>query len=127
MESELRARLKAAPSVTTIVGTRIDWDVRPQRDQLPALVLETVIGDDTQHMGGLDTFAQTVVQFNCFAATKKQAVELREAVKAVVIEPATQGGVEFLRATDITRFQRPSNTEAQFVHHEILECRLWHT
>ena len=125
MEAALRTRLKNASAVTAIVGNRIDWDVRPQATALPALVLETVIGNNPQHMQGYTGFTDTVVQFNCFAKSKKAAVELREAVQAAIVPEATVGGVEFLRATEITRRQRPSNTDTGFIHHEILEVRIW--
>jgi hypothetical protein len=120
MEVDLRSRLLDALSVS------VEWDVRPQQGALPAVVIETVVGIDSQHMQGLNTFQETMVQFSCFAATKKAAVELREEVKAAIIVAATEGDTEFLRATDIMRRQSPADTAPKFMHNEILEARIWH-
>ena len=125
MEAALRTRLKNDAGVTAIVGNRIDWDERPQATAYPALVLETVVGIDDQHMQGF-TLQETRIQFNCFAADKKTAVALRDAVKAAIAPPATVGGVEFMRAQRIERRQAPRNTNTDFVNREILEATFFH-
>lgn len=126
METALRARLLNDPAVAAIVGTRVDWDVRPQRSQYPAVVLETVDSQRTQNMDGFDTFRPTMVQVNCFATSKKVSVDLREAVIAAITPGATQGGTKFLRAQGVETRQRPEDTETGFIHREIVEATIWH-
>lgn len=126
METALRARLLADATVAAIVGTRVDWDVRPQGDALPALVLETVNGTRSQHHSGFDTFQPTDVQFNCFAGSKKIAVDLREAVIAAITPAANAGGTAFLRAQNVETRQRPDNVSTGIIYREIVEATIWH-
>ena len=126
MEQGLRQRLLDDPAVATIVGTRVDWDVRPQRSAYPAIVLETIEGRRTQHMAGFNTFRATAVQASCFATSKAQAVAMREAVIAAIAGEATARGKRFLRAQDIEHRQRPENTGTQTIHREIVEATIWH-
>ena len=124
-EEALRDRLKADATVTAIVGTRIDWDVRPQATAYPALVLETITGLNPRHMKGFSLTSDRV-QFSCFANTKKEAVALRTAVLAAIEAPATAGGIEFMGAQDIVRRQAPNNTSTGVVSNEIVEATFFH-
>jgi hypothetical protein len=126
METALRTRLKNAAGVSTIVGTRIDWTERPQRSAYPAVVLTLVSDVRSQHMAGFDTFRPTRVQIDCFATTAAQKVSLREAVIAAIVPAATQSGVEFLRAQDISVTDRSKNTETGFVHQDLIDLTIWH-
>lgn len=126
METALRTRLKDDAGVSAIVGTRIDWDERPQRSAYPAVVLEMAVDNRTQHMAGFDTFRSTRIQINCLAQTAAQKITLREAVIAAIAPPATTGGVEFLRAQDITVIPRNENTDAGFVHRDLIDLKIWH-
>lgn len=126
LENGLRTRLKADSAVSAIT-TNVEWDERPQASSYPAVVLETVIGNDTQHMKGFNTYSDTIVQFSCFATSKTAATNLRDAVKAAIVPEGEAGGSKFLRATDVIRRQRPTSTNTGMVHMEILEARIWHT
>lgn len=120
-EVDLRTRAKAA-----LPGKTVEWDVRPARTAYPACILETISGRRAQHMGGFNGFQATLVQFSCFATTKKEAVEMREALISSVTPEDVTGSTTFLRMQDIVVRQRPQNTEAGFVYCEIVEATAWH-
>lgn len=126
MESALRARLKNDAGVSAIVGTRVDWDERPQRSAYPAVVLEIAADPRPQHMAGFPGFRGTRVQINCFGTTALQKQTLREAVIAAAVPAATQDGVEFLHAFVNDVLSRSKNTETSFVHHDIVDLTIWH-
>ncbi len=125
-ESALRARLKAAGGVNAIVGTRIDWDERPQRSAYPAIVLEIAADARPQNMGGLEGFRGTRIWANCFSTTAKEKAELREAVIAALVPEATQDGVTFRRSFVNNVINRSENTETGFVHRDLVDITLWH-
>ena len=126
MEAALRARLKDDPAVAALVASRIDWGVRPQGSILPAIVLTNVLDDRSQHMAGFNEFRQTRVQIDCYAATKAEAVALREVALSAVVPAATKSGVEFLRAQGISVLDRGEQAESGFIHRELIDLQLWH-
>lgn len=126
METALRARLKDDVAVAALVANRIDWGVRPQGSPLPAIVLTIVADNRRQHMAGFDTFRSTRVQVDCYAATKAEAVQLREAVLDAIVPAAVHSGVEFLRAFLNTVLDRGEQTAAGFIHRELIDASLWH-
>lgn len=125
METALRTRLKSAGAVTTIVGTRIDWTKRPQRSAMPAIVLQIVSDDRSQHMAGFNGFRPTRVQIDCFALDDPTKVALREAVIAAVV-PEAAGDVNFLRAFVNNVIDRSENTETGVVHRDLIDLTIWH-
>lgn len=119
METALRSRIKA-------VADEVHWSVRPQNTPLPCVVLTVVADNRSQNMGGLDTFRDTRVQIDCYGATYKAAADLREAVIDAVLPEATVSGVTFLRAFVNTVLDRGDQTEAGFIHREMIDLSLWH-
>lgn len=125
LETDLRSKLLADAGVAAIVGTRVDWMERPQTSGLPAVVIQTIAQPRPQHMGGLMTFRQTRVQFDCFALKAKQAVELAEAVIAAIL-PASVGTTEFLRGFINDVRDLGENTDSGFVHRRMVDAYIWH-
>ena len=125
METALRARLKADTAVTAITQ-EIHWNAKPQKAPYPAAVLLVVFDGRSQNMSGFDGYRETRVQIDCFAETKPDAVALREAVIAAITPAATQSGVSFLRAQQITVVDRGTNTEVGFIYRELIEASIWH-
>lgn len=126
-ETALRQRLLDAAPVAAIVGTRVDWSVRPQADPYPAIVLTLVYDDRSQNFEGFDTFRSTRVQIDCYATTYAGATALREAVIAAVIPAATVTGTEFLRAFVNTVLDRGDQTDTGYVHRQLLDLNFWHS
>lgn len=125
-EGALRDRLKNAAPVAAIVGTRIDWTVRPEGAPLPAIVLQIVSDARSQHMGGFDAYRATRVQVDCYANTRAAVVTLREAVIAALAPGADQGGVSFLRSFVNNVIDRGENTSTAFVHRDLIDITIWH-
>lgn len=126
MQSALRARLLAAAPVTALVGTRIDWDKRPQANVLPAIVLEFVTEDRDQHMAGFQATRQPLVRVHCWASKAADAHNLAEYVTAALVPAATQSGVRFLRSFATLRSMPPEDTDNGLVHRQIVELRINH-
>jgi hypothetical protein len=126
METALRTRLKNDAGVSALVGTRIDWSVRPQGSITPCVVLTMIADNRDQHFQGFAGFRSTRIQIDCYAATKAAAVALREAVIAAVVPEATVSGVTFLRAFINTVLDRGDQTETGFIHRELIDLNCWH-
>lgn len=125
-EPALRTRLKEDVLVSAIVGTRIDWTVRPQGSPFPAVVLKTISDGRPQHMGGFQTFRESRVQIDCYASTRAEAVALGAAVIAAIVPAAEVGGVTFRRTFIDTVRDLGANTDAGFVHRDSIDAHIWH-
>lgn len=125
METALRSRLKDNAGVAAITG-QIHWSVRPQGSALPAIVLTGVADDRAQHFNGLAGYRSTRIQVDCYAASKAQAVALREAAIAALLPGETKSGVTFLRSFVNTVLDRGDQTETGFVHREMIDLTCWH-
>lgn len=126
METALRSRLKDDAGVSAIVGSRVDWSVRPQGTSSPCVVMRVVADERSQHFAGFNDYRPTRVQIDCYAATRAVAVSLRDAVIAAVVPEATKSGVNFLRAFINTVLDRGDQTETGFIHRELIDLTIWH-
>lgn len=125
-ETALRQRLLDDATVAGIVATRVDWTVRTQGSEFPAIVLTQVYDDRSQHMLGFNTFRPTRVQVDCYATTKAVVVPLREAVISALADEITKSGVTFLRAFVNTVLDRGDQTDTGFIHRELIDLSIWH-
>lgn len=126
METDLRARLKDDGSVAGLVGTKVDWTVRPQKSALPAITLQMVSEDRSQHMGGFNTNRATRIQVDCWGATRAIVVSVREAAIAALVPAATKGGTKFLRAFVNNIIDRGENADTGFLHRDLIDLTVWH-
>lgn len=129
-ETALRSRLKDDATVAGIVGSyeghpSIDWKERPEKHPFPAIVLEVVFGDRSQHMAGFNTFQPYRTQFRCTAEDPKTAAELRNAVIACIAPATVKADMEFLRAQSINHFGRTEKSIPATLHHEFVEAEIW--
>lgn len=126
METALRSRLLDDGPLSSLVGSNIDWTVRPERSTYPAVVLQ-VIGDDrSQHMRGFNGFRQTNVQIDCFAIDRSSVVDIRDAVIAAVVPSGEKDGVTFLRSFIRNVIDLGANSETGFVHRDSIDFTIWH-
>lgn len=126
MEEALRSRIKAAAPVTSIVGTRIDWGVRPQGAPYPSVVLKTVSDPMPQDYKGFVLMRETRVQIYCMAESRKIAVDLRKAVIAAIVAGGSYFGTRFGRAFIETVRDLGANTDTGFVHCDSIDALIWH-
>lgn len=116
MEAALRARLLDLAAV----GGRVYWDERPQGSALPALTLSIVNDRRPENLKGFDV-PETLVQVDVWAANFADKRSIREAVIAVLSPPATVGGIEFMRATEINSRGLNERTETAFIFRDAID------
>lgn len=95
MEDELTARLLATPALTALVGNRITWGQRVQKEGLPAITLLGVSPGRSYLHSGADPTGNPRIQFDCYALTSAAAKGLARTLRSVLETPATQGGIRF--------------------------------
>ncbi len=96
LEAAISARLLADAAYSAAMGGRIDWMRRPGKT-LPATTLQIISDPRRQHMKGFQT-RQTRVQHDIWAATPREAAELREAAIRILTPAGESAGVRFQRA-----------------------------
>lgn len=120
MQSALRSRLKADATVSGLVGTRVDWGLRPQAKTLPAITLTLVSSPRDYTMAGAQVTQFYRVQVDCWALTYKESNDLRAAVIAC-LEP----GSGSFQSSFVTRSQdMPERTEEGEIHRASLDFKV---
>jgi hypothetical protein len=122
MQTALRARLLADATIAGLVGSRVDWGLRPQAKALPAITLTLVPSPRDYHMGGAQVTQHYRVQVDCWATTYKGAHDLREAVIAE-LEPASGS---FLGSFVERSADMPERTDTGEVHRASLDFKVTH-
>jgi hypothetical protein len=125
MQQALRTRLLNNATVSGLVGTRVDWDARPQGKSLPAVTLAMVDIRD-QHMGGPQVTRKTIIQADCWATKPIDAHTLAEAVIIELQPPATVDDTQFLGAF-LTAPSMSEDTDNGMVFRVMVRGDLFHT
>jgi hypothetical protein len=125
MQTALRDRLLADATIAGLVGTRVDWDARPQGKPLPAVTLAMVDPRD-QKMDGPQATRNTIIQADCWASKAIDAHTLAEAVIAELQPAATVSGVRFLGAF-LTSTSSSEDTEIGPVYRVMVRGSIIHT
>lgn len=128
----LTARLSGAAAVTDLVDNRIHWVLRPQGEELPALVLRQVsslaLAETVDDEGGMWL---TRVQCDCYAKTSSEANRLAKAVGDELVEFAvvTAGAEEMLfwNGDREGPVDLGEDTSQGFEHRAMLEVVLRHS
>ncbi|ALJ14121.1 tail completion protein gp17 [Sphingopyxis macrogoltabida] len=126
MEEALRSRLKAAGPVAAIVGTRIDWGLRPQGDPYPSVVLKVISDPMPQDYKGFIAMRETRVQIDCLADDRLTAIALRKAVITAIVAGGTYFGTRFGRAFIDSVRDLGAKTGTEFVHRDSIDALIWH-
>lgn len=119
-------RLLGAPAVAAIVGTGVDWTVRPQGAGLPWIVLELISDPRPQTMDGPDPIRPSRVRVHCMASTRKGAIALREAAIAALVPAGEFGGVWFDNSYVDQVRDLGGDTELGFIHRDSIDFIIWH-
>lgn len=122
MQAALRTRLLADPTISGLVGTRIDWGLRPQGKPLPAISLTIISTPRDYTMAGAQTTQFYRVQIDCWAATYKSANDVRDAVIAE-LEPASG---EFLGSFVVRNSDFPEKTDTGEIHRASIDFKVTH-
>ena len=123
MEAALLARLRAAG---TLAGARVNWDLRPQNDPLPAVVLSIVSDARPLHLKGPEARRRTRVNADCWGASALEATRLAIQVIGAAREPATVQGVRF----GVTRTDGGQSfvetQDGQTIFRRSIDLLVWH-
>lgn len=125
MRQALRARLKAAVPVTTLVGTRIDWGPRKQSDALPAVTLQVVSDPRPQHLKGDQPLRATRVQIDCWAGDYQTSRATADAAIAALAPEQTGNGVRFNRSLVDGDRDLGEQTDTGFIHRTSIDLIVW--
>ncbi len=126
MEGALRARLLAASPVAALVGERVSWIERPQKDALPGITLELVTDERVQNMTGFDGLQPGYVQIDPWASTYAQG----KALKAAIIEAVTPAGIFFgVRFTRgfVTARDLSEKTDTKFIFRPSIDLTFFYS
>ena len=121
-ETALRNRVR-----TALPGSHVEWDMRPQASSYPAVVLELIAGERAQTFGGVQQTQRDRIQFSIFAMSKPVAVNIREALIALLTTPASVDDTEFQRGEIVLYRSDVEDTENGPVRIEIVDAYLWHS
>lgn len=126
MEEALIAILLADDDLSDLVGTKIHWLRRPQKEALPSVTLQTISGPRTNHTEGADSIVGHRVQVDCWGATFTAAKGVARAVEAALSGQRFGGsaniqGVFVLDAVDSFEGEEP-----EAIHRSRLDLRVVH-
>lgn len=93
MEEALRAKLLATAALAALVAKRVDWGLRPQGGELPAVALHVISDIADLTMKGASHWNTARIQADCWGRTFKAARD----VGRVVAAPASAGGLHGFR------------------------------
>lgn len=122
MKTALRSRLLADGTIAGLVGTRVDWGLRPQGKPLPAISLTMIPTPRDYTMEAAQVTQIYRVQVDCWAATYASADAVRQAVIAE-LEPASGS---FLGAFVQRDQDMPERTDAGEIHRASLDFKIIH-
>lgn len=94
----IRSRLLANGTITALVGSRVDWGLRPEKSALPAIVLTKAAPGQDWTFKGPDPLVRPWVQFDCYGATQVSSLAVADALQAEMqrVTEVTAGGWTFL-------------------------------
>jgi hypothetical protein len=96
MEEALIAVLLADAPLVALVEDRINWDVIPQGNVKPTVVMHLVTGTPDYHMTGPSGLVPSRVQVDCRGVTKAAALAVARAVESRLSGfSGTQGNIVF--------------------------------
>ena len=84
MEEALRTLLRGHAPIAALVGTRVDWGVRPQATALPAICLTVISDAPVNHTLDGPGPSQARVQVDCFGASYGSAKAVARAVRRLL-------------------------------------------
>lgn len=116
-------------AIEDIVSDRINWNVTPQGDGKPSLVLSRITGIPDYHMQGPSGLVRSVVQADCWAGTFSSAVTLGRAVKARLSGISAAQVNDFQKVSVINERHgfEPGAETAERYHRVSLDFELWHS
>lgn len=134
MEEAIAAKLLATTALTTLVGTRIQWDQRPQANALPSVTLTVISGAPLYSDEGNTDLVNVRLQIDSWAkdtATQSGSslakLVAREVMAALATVHMTVSGVEFqgVFPDNIQDFSEQGQGGVQ-IYRRALDYDIWH-
>lgn len=126
MEEDLIAHMLADAG---LAGVSVNWNVRPQGDPLPAIVMRVVSGVPNYHTAGASGLVETRLQLDCYGKTYLAAKSAaRSAVASITGKRFAQGNTKFSGGFvngERDDFSAPADG-AEKQHRVMLDINLWH-
>lgn len=128
MERELLAYLKAQTAITALVGTRMNWGLRGQGAQLPAITLNLIDKIPQYSDEGEVGLFSSRVQIDGWAENDQNAAALGEAVRAALSGkrfPADSLLLDAWSQGETRETEQGSGTTAP-IHRSRTDYLIWH-
>lgn len=126
MELDLIQALLADAAVSALVADRISWNVRPQGESAPSVVLQRITSGRSYTMTGASRLAGPLVQADVWAASATEMLAVRDALVAALhglsAPPFQRCFVEAERQS----FEPGEGPDEIHFHHASLDVRVWH-
>ena len=128
MEELLTSYLLASAPVTLLVDESVSWNVRPQIETVPAVVLTRISGDRDYNFAGPSGLVQSRIQIDCWAVTHSDAIAVSRAVRTALSGARfSDTGVEVQGTFLDTERHFYEEEEAERFHRVSLDFILWHS
>jgi hypothetical protein len=118
MKVALRTRIKG----NTSAGNRVDWGLRPQAKDLPAIRLTSAGTQRGYTMGGAQDTQIHRIQADCYGLTFAAAHQLGEELIALLEPPAGDFQASFVLRDD----DRPEKTDTGEIHCRSMDFQITH-
>lgn len=129
MEEAIRSLLMALPALSSTVGTRIDWGVRPQATALPAITIDLISGVPQMNLDGAGLWSKSRIQIDCWARTSLTARNMATAIGGPFgLFTGYRGDhLQTRLRTFIMTTRADQDTDAQGpIHRMMLDVVVWH-
>jgi hypothetical protein len=124
------ARLEADAAIVAAVGDKIHWLIRPQgvANDLPAIVVQVVSEERTQHLKGFEDMAVARVQASCMAekysASRKLAEEVIRVLVPIYEAQDAESQIVFWRGSVDGPRDMGNQEETRFVHRAVVDLTI---
>ena len=134
LEASLFQYLTAQAPIIALIKKRMYPESAPKGACYPYLTYSTVFGKAEKHLGAASALSLTTIQLDCCGETKKQAVELGEALReeldgmrGATIGTTTTTVVESI-SIQSTRdtIERPDSGQEQVKYIRQIDVDVWH-
>lgn len=128
MEEALTTRLLATSGLTSLVGNRIYWGIRPQGTTVPAVVLNKISATRLYPNDGPDGLVEARIQFDCWGATFTSVLNVARAIRNSFNGLSfTDGGVTFQAFFIDSERQSVEEGTPERLHRFSMDFLVWHT
>lgn len=124
VESALRDRLLSDATIAAAVGERVHPTLAPQGSKPPYIVYTRIGARHEASLAGPSGLARAVYQIDCYAAAPDAAIELGDAVRALLHAQSWSAvGVSY---APLVETERDLPDEEARLHRRTLEIALWY-